>query len=82
MASMTIHQAAQKGDLRIVRAILRDEPHAASSLDGNGWTALYHACCHDQIAVAQCLLRYGADIIPKVDGTCFTVLYIACMRGE
>jgi ankyrin repeat protein len=56
-----IHEAATKGDLKKVQAILASDPKAFSAQDKNGDTPLHLAALHGQDKVVQALLDAGAD---------------------
>ncbi|WP_109489075.1 ankyrin repeat domain-containing protein [Occallatibacter savannae] len=60
-----IHDAARKGDLKKVKALLAADSKAANERDANGDTALHLAALHNQLAVAQALLDAGADVNAK-----------------
>jgi hypothetical protein len=56
-----LRAAAQRGDADAVRALLRGDGAAlVDAEDEGGFTPLACACCHDQSAVAEVLLNYGA----------------------
>ena len=56
-----IHDAAAKGDLKKVQAILSADPKAVSAQDKNGDTPLHLAALHGQDKVVQVLLDAGAN---------------------
>jgi ankyrin repeat protein len=60
-----IHDAARKGDLKKVKALLVADPKIVNDRDNNGDTALHIAALHNQLAVAQALLDAGADVNAK-----------------
>ncbi len=60
-----IQDAARKGDLKKVKAILAADPKAISAQDNNGDTALHQAALHGQYAVAAFLISAGADVNVK-----------------
>ncbi|MGD0786982.1 MAG: ankyrin repeat domain-containing protein [Terracidiphilus sp.] len=60
-----IHDAALKGDLKKVQALIQSDPKVVSEKDKMGDTALHVAALHGQIAVAQALLDAGADVNAK-----------------
>ncbi len=57
-----IHDAARKGDLKKVTAILAQDPKAINAQDNNGDTALHLAALHGQYKVAEALIAAGADV--------------------
>lgn len=60
-----IHDAARKGDLKKVKALLAADSKIVDDRDNNGDTALHVAALHNQLAVAQALLDAGADVNAK-----------------
>lgn len=60
-----IHDAARKGDLKKVEAILSSDPKAVSAKDKNGDTPLHVAALHAQYKVAEALIAAGADVNAK-----------------
>ena len=57
-----IHDAARKGDLKKVKALLTADSKIINDLDNNGDTALHIAALHNQLTVAQALLDAGAEV--------------------
>jgi ankyrin repeat protein len=76
-----IQDAAQKGDLKKVQALLQSDPKLVSDKDKMGDTALHVAALHGQLAVAQALIDAGADVNarnnygPFTPDNLFTVIY-------
>jgi ankyrin repeat protein len=60
-----IHDAAQKGDLNKVKALVQSDPKVVTSKDKNGNTPLHLAVFHDHAAVAEFLLANGAEVNAK-----------------
>jgi len=60
-----IHDAARKGDLKRVQALLQADPTLVNSKDNMGDTPLHVAALHGELAVAQALIAAGADINAK-----------------
>ena len=56
-----IHDAALKGDVKKIQAILQSDPKAVSAQDKNGDTPLHLAALHGQDKAVQVLLDAGAD---------------------
>ncbi len=56
-----IHDAAQRGDLETVRALLQNDPTLIESKLDNGKTPLHQATYAGQTEVARYLLQQGAD---------------------
>jgi ankyrin repeat protein len=60
-----IHDAARKGDVKKIKALLQSDPKLVSSVDSRGDTPLHLAALHGEVACAQALLDAGADINAK-----------------
>lgn len=60
-----IHDAARKGDVKKVKAILQADPKAFAAKDKSGDTPLHLAALHGQVEAAQVLLEAGADVNAK-----------------
>ena len=60
-----IHDAARKGDVKKVQALLQSDPKLVSDKDNLGNTPLHVAALHGELAVAQALLDAGADVNAK-----------------
>ncbi len=60
-----IHDAARKGDLKKVQALLAGDPKLISDRDGDGNTPLHVAAKFGQLEVAQALVAAGADVNVK-----------------
>jgi ankyrin repeat protein len=60
-----IHDAARKGDLKKVQALLASDPKLIGDKDGDGNTPLHVAALHGELAVAQALVAAGADVNAK-----------------
>ena len=56
-----IHDAAAKGDVKKVQALIAADPKAVAARDKNGDTPLHLAALHGQDKVVQVLLDAGAD---------------------
>ena len=67
-----IHEAARKGDVNKVKALLQADPKLISDKDTQGNTPLHVAAFHSQGAVAQVLLDAGADASAKNNFGAFT----------
>jgi len=62
-AERLFHEAIARGDRSEVEKILKERPAAAkSSVDKEGVTALHIAAAHDQVEIAEIILRHHADI--------------------
>jgi ankyrin repeat protein len=60
-----IHDAARKGDLKKVQALIQADPTLVNSKDNMGNTPLHVAALHGELAVAQALVAAGADVNAK-----------------
>src|ERR1035438_5603586 len=67
-----VHDAARKGDLNKVKALLQSDPKLVSDVDSKGDTPLHVAALHGELAVAQALLDAGADVNVKNHYGAFT----------
>jgi ankyrin repeat protein len=67
-----IHDAARKGDVNKVKALLKADPTLVSSKDKEGNTALHVAALHGEAAVAAALIDAGADVNAKNNYGAFT----------
>lgn len=70
--SSPIHDAARKGDVNKVKALLQSDPKLVGDRDKNGDTPLHVASLHGQVAVAQVLLDAGAEINARNNYGAFT----------
>lgn len=57
-----IHDAARKGDVKKVKALLASDSKLVNDRDSSGDTPLHQAALHNQLAVVQALLDAGADV--------------------
>jgi ankyrin repeat protein len=60
-----IHDAARKGDVKKVQALLQEDPKLVNEKDNLGDTPLHVAALHGQLEVAQALIAAGADVNAK-----------------
>jgi len=60
-----IHDAARKGDVKKVQALLQSDAKLVNDADSRGDTPLHMAALHSQVAVAQVLLDAGANVNVK-----------------
>ena len=70
--SSQIHDAARKGDVKKVTALLQSDPKLVGDRDKNGDTPLHVAALHGELAVAQVLLAAGADVNARNNYGAFT----------
>ena len=76
-----IHDAAQIGDERLMRRLLRDERVDISATTDDGETALHRAAAGDHANIVRMLLSTGLDIDAKNDDGC-TALHLATSEGN
>ena len=76
-----IHDAARRGDLEKVKAVLKDNPDLVSSKDGNGETPLHWAACEGYKDVVEFLLANRAEVNAK-DNIGQTPLHAAAEKGQ
>jgi cytohesin len=76
-----IHDAAEKGDLVRVNALLEDNPALVNSQDRMGVTPLYCAADHGFKELVELLLNKGANVNAK-DVLGRTPLYVAAKEGH
>jgi ankyrin repeat protein len=67
-----IHDAARKGDVKKVQALLQGDPKLVNDKDNQGNTPLHVAALHGQLNVVQALLDAGADVNAKNNFAPFT----------
>ena len=72
-----IHDAADKGDLEKVKALLKESPDLVSSKDSNSLTPLFKAAFSGHKHVVELLLANGAEVDPKDNSNGLTPLYVA-----
>jgi len=77
----TIYDAAAKGDVGRVKALLEKTPELASSKDKDGTTPMQAAVWNDRTEVVALLIAYNADVNAKdYDG--WTPLHIAAKHDS
>jgi len=76
-----IHDAAAKGDLAKVAALLKENPDLVSSKDQDGDTPLHVAAGAGKTEVAKLLLVQKADVNARDNGG-WTPLHFAAVRGQ
>lgn len=60
-----MHDAARKGDLNKIKALLQQDPKLVNDKDNKGDTPLHIAALHAQVQAVQVLLDAGADVNAK-----------------
>jgi serine/threonine-protein phosphatase 6 regulatory ankyrin repeat subunit B len=61
----SIHDAARDGDLKRVKALLKEKPDRVNSEDGNGWTPMDYAVREGHEDVVKLLLAHKARVDTK-----------------
>ncbi len=67
-----IHDAARKGDVKKIQALLQADPKLVAEQDNSGDTPLHVACLHGQLNAAKVLIDAGADVNAKNNYGAFT----------
>jgi ankyrin repeat protein len=62
VAATSIHQACQRGDIDVVRALLAADPAVVDADDEHGWRPIFHAGLWRQEAILRLLIEAGADL--------------------
>lgn len=77
---MDIFDAAKRGHLERVRALVEQCPALVNATDDGGWTSLLYSARGGHAEVARYLLDHGANV-HHCDHDSVTALHLACMRG-
>ena len=81
-AASSLHEAAQAGDARVVRDLLRRaDRDAVLQRDYSGWTVLHHAVQGASTDCVSLLLEAKADVDARTD-TRATALHLAAFHGN
>jgi ankyrin repeat protein len=76
-----LRDAAEKGNLARVKALVKGHPDLVFSRSNRGWTALCLAVVYDHKEVAEFLLANKADVNARNDNT-WTLLQTAAYSGD
>ena len=80
--ALTIHDAAENGDLEKVKALIAADPSLVNAaLQGNKATPLFFAAQKGHVEVAGLLLEKGADVNARARNG-YTSLHEACAYGQ
>ena len=79
--ALSIHDAAEEGDLEEVMRLIQEDPEIVDEIDDNESTALHLACIDGHVEVVSYLLDQGANI-NTTDNVDATPLYYACYEGR
>jgi hypothetical protein len=80
-AGTTIHDAAKRGDLGKIVALLQANPDLVFSKDNDGWTPLHWAVSAGHKDVVELLLNYKAEVNASANNG-WTPLKLAMLRGQ
>ncbi|MBC8087117.1 MAG: ankyrin repeat domain-containing protein [Phycisphaerae bacterium] len=81
-AAPTIANAAMRGDLAAVRALLASSKATVNVAQGDGMTALHWAAERGDVAMAQLLIKSGAKLTSVTRIGSYTPLHIAAQSGR
>jgi ankyrin repeat protein len=59
---MTIHQAAQQGNLQVLKSLIENGYANATDSDSQNVTALHWAAINNHVIVAKYLIENGAEV--------------------
>jgi ankyrin repeat protein len=76
-----VADAAERGDLEVVRALLRDGADA-NGAQADGTTALHWAAMNDDVQIVEVLLYAGATVKPTTRLGGYTPLHLASRNGH
>ncbi|MGB8951355.1 MAG: ankyrin repeat domain-containing protein [Candidatus Aminicenantales bacterium] len=72
-----IHDAAKKGDLERVKALVAKDPECVSAKTERGTTPLHYACMSKNLGVVEFLIEKGADVNAQNDSLYVPLHYAA-----
>ncbi|CAI2172181.1 16609_t:CDS:2 [Funneliformis geosporum] len=81
-SGMTIHQAAQQGNLHIIKSLIENGYAKATDRDSQNVTALHWAAINNQVVVAKYLIENGAEIDAFGGDLVATPLHWAARNGH
>ncbi|PPQ84008.1 hypothetical protein CVT25_000554 [Psilocybe cyanescens] len=81
MSSLTVHSAAQKNQLPLLRTLLAEDPKLVDAVDVDDRTPLHWAASSGSIDIVQFLIDQKAEV-DKADGSGWTPLHIAVSAGN
>ncbi|TFK50202.1 ankyrin [Heliocybe sulcata] len=76
MTSLSVHSAAQKNQLSLLRTLVSEDAKLVDAVDADQRTPLHWAASTGSLDVARYLLSSGAQV-DKLDGSGWTALHIA-----
>ena len=81
-AAPTLANAAMRGDIAAVRAMLLTSKSSINVAQGDGMTALHWAADRGDLAMAQLLIKSGANITVTTRLGGYTPLHVASQQGR
>ena len=77
-----LHEAAQRGDVDLMKELLENNPKLVNSRNDNGCTSLQYAAYSGQLEAVRLLIEKKADVDVKGSHHGWTPLYLAAMKGH
>lgn len=62
-----ILEAAENGDLELIKDLLSQDPNLINAIDKDKYTALHRACYNNHLEVVKYLVKSGASISAKTE---------------
>ncbi|MGV3709998.1 MAG: ankyrin repeat domain-containing protein [Gemmatimonas sp.] len=81
-AAPTLANAAERGDIAAVRALLTSSKGSLNVPQGDGMTALHWAAERGDLAMAQLLIKSGANLKATTRLGSYTPLHVAAQKGR
>jgi hypothetical protein len=82
--SSSLHLAAGKGNLHVVKVLLEDgkHDHLVNVKDANGWTPLNEAIKHGDMEMIRLMVDKGADFMTRTKGEYTTLFWAKKLLGK
>ncbi|RIA97923.1 hypothetical protein C1645_751171 [Glomus cerebriforme] len=81
-SGMTVHQAAQQGNLHVMKSLIENGYAKATDRDSQNVTALHWAAINNQVVVAKYLIENGAEVNAFGGDLVATPLHWAARNGH
>ncbi|XP_071037669.1 uncharacterized protein [Parasteatoda tepidariorum] len=81
LSTVSIHEAAGKGDLHVVKLLTKKDTKQMETVDERGWTPIHLAAAHGHSEVVKYLAGEGAHL-SALDPSSYTALHLASMNGH
>ena len=81
MSTLSVHSAAQKDQLSLIRSLVNEDPKLVNAVDVDERTPLHWAASSGSLDITRYLIDQKADI-DKPDGSGWTALHIASSAGH